>query len=79
MGALALLALSDVAIVVFVALGQVALVPRLVETATTAGLFSMGALVVFAQRMTAIPQRPRPMCPWPPVMTITPCLRGLTR
>jgi AraC-like DNA-binding protein len=50
--ALALSALSDVAIAVFVALGQVALVPRLVDIATRAGLMGMGVLTVFAQRMT---------------------------
>lgn len=51
-GALALSALSDVAIAVFVALGQVAAVPRLVDIATTSGLLGMGVLAVLAQRMT---------------------------
>ena len=51
-GALALSALSDVAIAVVVALGQVALVPRLVDIATTLGLLGMGVLAVFAQRRT---------------------------
>lgn len=50
--ALMLSAFSDVAIAVFVALGQVDAVPRLVDIATTAGLLGMGMLAVFAQRMT---------------------------
>lgn len=50
--ALALSALSDVAIAVFVALGDLGAVPRLVDLATTAGLLGMGVLAVLAQRMT---------------------------
>ena len=50
--ALALSALSDVAIAVFVAFGKVEAVPRLVDLATTAGLLGMGVLAVMAQRLT---------------------------
>ena len=44
--------LSDVAIAVYVVLGDVGAVPRLVDFATTAGLLGMGVLAVLAQRMT---------------------------
>jgi AraC-like DNA-binding protein len=53
-GALALSALSDMAIAAVVVLGQSAYVPRLVDMATTAGLLGMGVLAVLAQRMTGI-------------------------
>lgn len=53
-GALALSAISDVAIAVFVALGQIAAVPRIVDIATSSGLLGMGVLAVLAQRMTGL-------------------------
>ena len=51
-GALALSALSDMAIAGFVILGHSAFVPCFVDTAITAGLLGMGVLAVLAQRMT---------------------------
>ncbi len=52
--ALALSAISDVAIAVFVALGQFSAVPRIVDIATTSGLLGMGVLAFLAQRMTGL-------------------------
>ena len=50
--ALTLSALIDVMIAVFVALGDIGALPRLVDLATTVALLGMGVLAVLAQQMT---------------------------